>query len=174
MAAPAAMGCKLSPQGRKKPIANGRPMKLYMHAHARFNLMRKKIARLRTKDAGMARRSVLVMSTMDAASIATSVPVESAMPISADASAGESLMPSPTMPMTWPRDWRSSTMAFLSAGVDEACTSSGAMPTAAATISAEADVSPVTIEDVMPNRERARMAARAEGLMVSERLSVPV
>lgn len=40
------------------------------------------------------------MRTMSAASIATDVPVERAMPTVAATSAGESLMPSPTLTMS--------------------------------------------------------------------------
>ncbi|KAI6753569.1 hypothetical protein HG531_005738 [Fusarium graminearum] len=52
--------------------------------------------------------SVGLIRTTSAASIATSVPLAMAMPTSAVARAGESLMPSPTMPTTSPDCWISS------------------------------------------------------------------
>ena len=47
-----------------------------------------------------------LMSVMPALSIATSVPVAMAIPTSAWARAGASLMPSPAMATTWPSAWR--------------------------------------------------------------------
>ena len=79
------------------------------------------IARLRRMAFSMPRRSPL-RRVMPALSIATSVPVPIAMPTSAAASAGASLMPSPAIATTWPCS-RSLTNAFvlvlrLDAGVD--------------------------------------------------------
>ena len=68
---------------------------------------------------------------MPAVSIATSVPVAMAIPTSAAARAGASLMPSPTIATTLPA-WRSAaTAAALSCGRMLACTAS--MPIAVAT-----------------------------------------
>ncbi|KAI6756595.1 hypothetical protein HG530_011193 [Fusarium avenaceum] len=53
MAKPAIMGCMWKPTGRKKPMAMGRPMTLYMHAQARFSLMRRKMQRARSSAEGM-------------------------------------------------------------------------------------------------------------------------
>lgn len=53
------------------------------------------------------------MRTMSAASMATSVPVPMAMPTSARAKAGESLIPSPTMATFFPSFWSSWTLATL-------------------------------------------------------------
>lgn len=60
--------------------------------------------------------------TMSAASIATSVPVPMAMPTSARARAGESLMPSPTMATSRPRSCSSWTLATLCDGSTSANT----------------------------------------------------
>lgn len=95
MAAPAVMGCKLQPHGRKKPIARGIPSTLYMHAHKRFRRMTRKMPRDKCNAATTSRRFGRIR-TMSAASTATVVPDESAMPRDAATSAGESLMPSPT------------------------------------------------------------------------------
>lgn len=98
MAAPAAMGGSMTPpKGRKMPMAKGRPMKLYRHAQRRLSFMRLKTDRERERLAGTERRSSGRMSTMSAASMATSVPDARAMPTEAVARAGESLIPSPTM-----------------------------------------------------------------------------
>ena len=95
IAAPASMGCMYKPKGRKKPIASGMPRTLYMHAQTRYQRMTEKNLRERCRAATTSRRSDRIR-TMSAASIATDVPEESAMPTVAATRAGESLMPSPT------------------------------------------------------------------------------
>src|ERR1700732_2097937 len=79
MAAPAIIGCMYRPKGRRKPIASGTPMTLYMHAQIRFRLITAKILRERWRAATTSRRSDRIR-TMSAASMATEVPDESAMP----------------------------------------------------------------------------------------------
>ena len=95
IAAPAIIGCRLQPRGRKKPMANGMPRMLYIHAQMRFRLIVEKILRDRCRAATTSSRSERI-KTMSAASIATVVPDESAMPTEAATRAGESLIPSPT------------------------------------------------------------------------------
>ena len=56
------------------------------------------------------------VSTMPAADLATSVAVETAMPICAWRSAGASLAPSPHMPTVWPPFWNALTRLYLSSG----------------------------------------------------------
>ena len=93
--APAIIGCKWMPNGKKMPMASGIPRTLYTHAHAKLRLMVLKIVRERSRAATTSRRSERIR-TISAASIATEVPDESAIPTVAAASAGESLIPSPT------------------------------------------------------------------------------
>ena len=70
------------------------------------------------------------ISVMPAACMATSVPVDIAMPTSAAASAGASLMPSPTMATRSPPAFSSATIAALSSGSTSWRTS--AMPSCSA------------------------------------------
>ncbi len=90
------------------------------------------------------------MSVMSAASMATSAPVPMAIPTSAWASAGASLMPSPTIATTWPRPCSRDTIAAFSAGCTSARTRCNGMPTWRATASAVALPSPVTSQASMP------------------------
>ena len=70
------------------------------------------------------------VSTMPAADLATSVAVETAIPICAWRSAGASLAPSPHMPTVWPPFWNALTSLYLSSGKTPAKTanSSGRTP----------------------------------------------
>lgn len=95
IAAPAIIGCMCSPSGKNRPIASGMQNKLYRHAHTRFLLIVPSVFRERSSAATMSSRSGR-MRTMSAASTAMDVPDESAIPTVAAASAGESLIPSPT------------------------------------------------------------------------------
>ncbi len=56
------------------------------------------------------------VSTMPAADLATSVAVETAMPICAWRRAGASLAPSPHMPTVAPLDWKARTRSYLPSG----------------------------------------------------------
>mmetsp|Transcript_3329 Transcript_3329/g.11702 ORF Transcript_3329/g.11702 Transcript_3329/m.11702 type:complete len:215 (-) Transcript_3329:1545-2189(-) len=89
-------------------------------------------------------------STMSADSIAMSVPAPMAMPTSAVASAGESLMPSPTMATTMPRDCSCLTLSTFCVGRTSANTC--VIPTLAATAAAVYLLSPVTIHTSTPLR----------------------
>ena len=93
--APAIIGWRWRPKGKKIPMASGIPSTLYTHAHTRLRRIVRKIDWERSSAATTSSRSER-MSTMSAASTATDVPEERAMPTVAAASAGESLMPSPT------------------------------------------------------------------------------
>jgi len=74
----------------------------------------------RCKAAGMSRRDWGRMRTMSAASIATSVPEDIAIPTFAVASAGESFMPSPTMATISPEAWSDFIIfCFLSGETEE-------------------------------------------------------
>ncbi len=79
-------------------MASGTPNTLYTHAQRRLRLIVPNIERERSRAATTSSRSDR-MSTISAASTATDVPEESAMPTVAAASAGESLIPSPTWRM---------------------------------------------------------------------------
>ena len=108
---------------------------------------------------------------MPAACIATSVPVAIAMPTSAAASAGASLMPSPTMATTWP-PWRRRPMSSaLCCGSTSACTVW--MPKAWATAWALPRLSPDTSTVWMPSACRRLMAAWASAFSVSPNASRP-
>ncbi|MNT22252.1 hypothetical protein D3C72_1576310 [compost metagenome] len=61
-------------------------------------------------------------SVRSEASMATSVPVPMAMPTSAWARAGASLMPSPTMATFWPSAWKRLTQSALCSGRTSATT----------------------------------------------------
>ena len=76
-------------------MASGMPRTLYMQAQMRLRWIVRKMARDKSKAATTSRRSERIR-TMSAASIATEVPEDSAMPTVAATSAGESLIPSPT------------------------------------------------------------------------------
>jgi hypothetical protein len=95
IAAPAIIGWRCTPHGRNTPMASGMPMTLYMHAQTRLRRMTLKIELERCRAATTSSRSERI-STMSAASIATDVPDDRAIPTVAATSAGESLMPSPT------------------------------------------------------------------------------
>mmetsp|Transcript_463 Transcript_463/g.1747 ORF Transcript_463/g.1747 Transcript_463/m.1747 type:complete len:505 (-) Transcript_463:1147-2661(-) len=83
--------------------------------------------------------------TMSAAAADASDGVcDTAMPTSAAASAGASLMPSPTITQT-PLARASSTRASLSSGSSPACTCDSGIPTVAPTATAFSRLSPVTI-----------------------------
>ncbi len=97
-------------------------------------------------------------------STAISDPLPIATPRSARASAGASLIPSPTIATTCPARWISATTSALSAGSIPARTRSGAMPTASATTRAAASASPETSQISIPPRAgRARRRLPLDG-----------
>ena len=76
-----------------------------------------------------------MVSTMPAADLATSVAVDTAIPICAWRSAGASLAPSPHIPTMWPLFWNALTRSYFPSGRTPAktaksseCTASGMGP----------------------------------------------
>ena len=122
------------------------------------------VARDRPMAAGTPRGSPPTSVTSDA-SMATSAPVPMAMPRSAWASAGASLMPSPTMATVRPRPWSRSHDRDLVGGqhLGQDAGATG-MPTCAATASAVPRASPVTSQTSMPAAVSSRTAGRRLGL----------
>ncbi|MCY1238964.1 hypothetical protein D9M72_517280 [compost metagenome] len=107
---------------------------------------------------------------MPAACMATSVPPPMAMPMSAAASAGASLMPSPTIATT-PVCFSAATVAALSAGSTSAYTSW--MPKAWATTLALPRLSPVSRWLLMFRALSCCTACSAPGLRVSPKANRP-
>ena len=108
-----------------------------------------------------------------APSLAMSVPAPMARPTSARASAGESLMPSPTMATLWPLSCSSRTWRSLSAGSTSAITASLERPTPRPMASAVVRLSPVSMTACTPNRRSASMAALLVGFTSSATAMVP-
>ena len=106
----------------------------------------------------MPRRSPLT-SVTPALSIATSVPVPMAMPTSAAARAGASLMPSPAIATTRPSLCSRFTTALFCSGSTSASTSS--MPSCRATASAVRAVVAGEHDDAHALRAQRRDAPRA-------------
>src|SRR6266542_1794355 len=102
---------------------------------------------------------------MSAASMATSVPVPMASPMSAWARAGASLMPSPTMPTRRPSPCSRRISSALRSGSTSARTRR--MPTWRATAAAVRALSPVIITTLRPSRRNAATAAAESSLTVS-------
>ena len=113
-----------------------------------------------------ARRSPLTR-VRSLASIAASVPVPMARPRSAWASAAASFTPSPTIATTWPCSCNRLMTETLSAGSTSEKTSSGAMPTLAATATAAALLSPVSKTGRRPCARRSMIACALVGFTVS-------
>ena len=106
-----------------------------------------------------------------ALSIATSVPVPIAMPTSAAASAGASLMPSPAMATIRPCSRNSRTRSFLRCGSTPASTSS--MPNLLATALAVRSLSPVSMMTLIPSSCRCLIASGVDSLIGSETARIP-
>ncbi len=121
-------------------------------------------ARLRPTAVTASRRSLFIRM-MSALSMATSVPAPMAMPTSAAARAGASLIPSPIMATLWPPAFSSRIFFSLSWGRTSATTS--AMPSCLRTASAVLLLSPVSITTRMPIFWNFRMATSEEGLISS-------
>ena len=98
----------------------------------------------------------LFIRTMSADSMATSVPVPMAMPTSALARAGASLMPSPIMATFLPSAWSLRTSSSLSWGRTSATTRS--MPVWRRMASAVFLLSPVSMTTSMPSFLSSAMA----------------
>ena len=103
--------------------------------------------------------------------MATSVPVPMAMPTSACASAGASLMPSPTIPTIFFSCCKRLISPALSAGKTSAKTL--VMPTCAATAAAVRWLSPVIITTASPNFCSDSMASLDSALSVSATATIP-
>ena len=116
------------------------------------------------------RRGSPRIRVMPAASMATSVPPPMAMPMSAAARAGASLMPSPTIATT-PVFFSSATVAALSAGSTSAWTS--LMPSASATTLALPRLSPVSRWLLMLRALSCCTACSAPALRVSPKARGP-
>src|SRR6266508_303132 len=126
---------------RSPATPSGMAATLYAKAQNRCVLIVARTRRASRIASGAARRSPDT-SVRSPASMATSVPVPMAMPRSACASAGASLIPSPTTATTSPASWRRRTSAAFPAGSTAASTRS--IPTSAATRRAVLSSSPVS------------------------------
>ena len=120
---------------------------------------------------------LLLTIITSAVEMAMSAPQPSATPMSAHASAGESLMPSPTKHTCLPRACSALTASDLSAGLTSQSTLS--MPSIPAIRSAFSRLSPLIIHSSMPRSLSARIASAAPGRScsappVSPSVSVPV
>ena len=113
----------------------------------------------------MPRRSPFTSVTW-ALDIATSVPVPIAMPTSAPANAGASLIPSPAMATLWPLACSARTRSILSCGRTSPWTSS--MPSVRATALAVVTPSPVAMTIFKPAACRDAMASPVVALMGSD------
>ena len=111
------------------------------------------------------------ISVMSDDSIATSVPVPIARPMSACASAGASLMPSPTIATRLPSDCSRLTSAALRSGRTSARTRP--MPTWRAMAAAVRRLSPVIITTSRPSARRPARAATDSSLSVSATARTP-
>ena len=131
--------------------------------------MLRSVARDSAIAAGTSARS-LCMSTMSALSMAMSVPAPMAMPTSARASAGASLMPSPTM-ATAPCRASSRTARSLSSGSTPAITSS--TPTRRWMACAVRSLSPVSMTVETPIARSCAMAPALDGFTTSATATMP-
>ena len=111
------------------------------------------------------------ISTMSADSMATSVPAPMAMPTSARARAGASLMPSPTMATFLPLSWIRRISRSLSWGSTSAMTRS--TPTCLRMASAVFLWSPVSITTSMPMCFNSWMASLLVGFTTSATAIMP-
>ncbi len=106
-----------------------------------------------------------LISTIEPAFAATSVPVPSAMPMSAAARAGASLAPSPTMATTPPLFLNLSICSCLPPGSTPATTSF--IPAFSATARAVASLSPVTMTTFTPLETSFCTASAESSFMAS-------
>ena len=107
------------------------------------------------------------MRVMSEAAIATSVPVPMAIPRSAWARAGASLMPSPTIATVLPCAWSAATLVRLLLRQHLGQDVLGSMPAWRAIASAVARLSPVSIQTSRPSAVSSATASRDSGLSVS-------
>ena len=121
-------------------------------------------ARLKLTADGTSIRSLFI-NTMSADSIAMSVPAPMAMPTSARASAGASLMPSPTIATFLPCSCSARTFSSLSCGKTSARTVS--TPICFPIASAVRALSPVSMITSMPISRIRAIASRLVGFTTS-------
>ena len=136
-----------------------------MNAQKRLTRIVRRVRRESWIAVTTARRSPRISVTSDA-SIATSVPVPIAIPTSACASAGASLMPSPTIATPPCSRWNFRTRSAFWDGRTSAITSS--TPTSFATASAPFFESPETMSTCRPIFLRCSTATFEVGLIGSE------
>mmetsp|Transcript_29329 Transcript_29329/g.73590 ORF Transcript_29329/g.73590 Transcript_29329/m.73590 type:complete len:252 (-) Transcript_29329:3166-3921(-) len=133
IAAPAAQAGRVAPiSGKAAPAAAGMSTRLYTNAQPKLVQMRRWMAREMSMAVTTPAR-LLPISTIPAASIAMSVPLPIAMPRSACARAGASLMPSPTIATVWPCSCSSLTCRALLPGITSAMTYCRGRPRPSAT-----------------------------------------
>ena len=113
------------------------------------------------------------MRTMSPASALTSTPLPTAMPTSATARAGASLMPSPTMATSRPSAWSRRMRSAFSAGNSPAATSASARPACRATARAVRSLSPVSMTTRMPISCRRATTAADSGRRASASERMP-
>ena len=143
---------------------------MYAKAQNKFSLIFLIVALLNSIAVGTSIKS-LCINTISADSIATSVPVPIAIPISAWASAGASLMPSPTIATFFPSAWSAATCSALSSGSTSLKTRS--IPTCFAIASAVRLLSPVIITTSMPILCSSAIAAALLAFKVSATAMIP-
>ena len=141
-----------------------------MNAQNRFSRIFRIVARL-NRIAAETSVSLFFITTISAASIATSAPAPIAMPVSAEVSAGASLIPSPTM-MTLPRFFRSLIFFDLPSGRTPAMTSS--TPACRPMAPAVRSLSPVSIYTFMPMPFSSFTAAAESFFIVSATAMMPM
>ena len=119
-----------------------------------------------------ASKRLLFMSTASALSIATSVPAPMAMPRSACARAGASLMPSPIIATRWPSAWSFLMCSALFSGRTPAMTLGMSMRRRMA--SAVRALSPVSMTTSMPIARKRAMASRLVAFSTSAAARMPI
>ena len=153
-----------------RPIASGMHTALYMNAQKRFSWIFFIVARLRRIAAETSVR-LFFITTISAASTATSAPAPIAIPVSAAVSAGASLIPSPTM-MTFPCFFSSDIFFDFPSGRTPAITLStpACLPIAFAVRS----LSPVSIYTLSPMPLSSFIASAESLFIVSATAMIPI
>ena len=157
-------------KGKSTPAATGIKIVLYAKAQKRFCLIFRMVALLNVIAVTTPLKSPLIR-VISADSMATSVPVPRAMPISACAKAGASFIPSPTIATIFPSAWSFFTSLALSCGSTSAKTRF--ILTSRAIASAVLRPSPVIIIIARPRLRKAAMASLDSGFKVSATAMIP-
>merc|ERR1719161_1559780 len=154
IAATAKYGVNLMPIGTRQPMATGIAVMLKRNAQKKFLQMVASPSLESCKNVTRSRKSERIR-TASAASTVTLCPAPIAKPTSAVASAGESLLPSPTIATMFFFSlfsfWSFSTVLTLSAGRASATIFHFWMPTSLAITPAVVAWSPVHIQTSMPS-----------------------